>query len=279
MLRNEPMSTAADDSAARRRDRAWWLMPRRDIPRRTYLILSVSAFALILLLWTVIASSGLVDRLLLPTPGDVMRAGYRMFTQLNFLSHIGWTAYRVFAGFILAAVIGIPLGIAVGTYRAVEAMVEPLMSFIRYMPASAFIPLFILWLGLGEAGKIAVIFTGTFFQLVIMVAVEVASVSMSLLESAYTLGASHRQVLRRILLPAALPGIVDTLRLLLGWAWTYIIVAELVGASAGIGHNILAAQRQVATDRILFGILTIGILGLMTDFLAKALHRRLFPWQ
>jgi NitT/TauT family transport system permease protein len=153
-----------------------------------------------------------------------------------------------------------------------------MVGFIRYMPASAFIPLFILWLGIGDIEKIAIIFVGSFFQLVLMVAVVVKNVQKEMLEAAYTLGAKRFQVIRKVLLPASMPGIMDTLRIIVGSAWTYIIVAELVASASGIGYMILSSQRMLRTGNIIFGILTIGMIGLITDFIFKWLYNRLFPW-
>jgi NitT/TauT family transport system permease protein len=181
-------------------------------------------------------------------------------------------------GFFVAALIGVPLGLLMGTFKVAEAFTEPVVGFIRYMPASAFIPLFILWLGIGDIEKIAIIFVGSFFQLVLMVAVVAKNVHKDMLETAYTLGAKRFQVIRKVLLPASLPGIVDTLRIIVGWAWTYIIVAELVASASGIGYMIISAQRMLRTGNIIFGILTIGILGLVTDYFFKWLYNRLFPW-
>src|SRR5699024_1417913 len=176
-----------------------------------------------------------------------------LFTEFDFLSDVMATVYRVFGGFFIAAIIAVPLGLLMGTFKPVEAFVEPMTSFLRYMPASAFIPLFILWLGIGDVEKIAIIFVGGFFSLLLMGAVAVRSVRRELLEAAYTLGASRMAVLRRVILPAALPRIYDVLLLILGWAWTYIIVAELVAADSGIGHMILQSQRMLKTGNIKIG--------------------------
>jgi NitT/TauT family transport system permease protein len=231
-----------------------------------------------LVIWSILTYGRLVDSLFLPSPGRVFQAGYDLFLELGFTSDILNSVYRVMVGFIVAALMGVPLGLIIGTFKAAEAFTEPVVGFIRYMPASAFIPLFILWLGIGDVEKIAIIFVGSFFQLVLMVAVVAKNVQKDLLETAYTLGAKRFQVIRKVLLPASLPGIMDTLRIIVGWAWTYIIVAELVASASGIGYMIISSQRMLRTGNIIFGILTIGILGLITDYFFKWLYNRLFPW-
>jgi len=255
-----------------------FLSPREPIPKSLYLILALSSFAFFLIVWSILTYGGLVDPLFLPSPGRVFQAGVDLFVELGFTTDILNSVYRVMLGFIVAALIGVPLGLLMGTFKVAEAFTEPVVGFIRYMPASAFIPLFILWLGIGDIEKIAIIFVGSFFQLVLMVAVVAKNVHKDMLETAYTLGAKRFQVIRKVLLPASLPGIVDTLRIIVGWAWTYIIVAELVASASGIGYMIISAQRMLRTGNIIFGILTIGILGLITDYFFKWLYNRLFPW-
>jgi NitT/TauT family transport system permease protein len=255
-----------------------FLSPREPIPKSLYLILALSSFAFFFTIWSILTYGGFVDPLFLPSPGRVFQAGVDLFVDLGFTTDILNSVYRVMFGFILAALIGVPLGLFMGTFKAAEAFTEPVVGFIRYMPASAFIPLFILWLGIGDIEKIAIIFVGSFFQLVLMVAVVAKNIQKDLLETAYTLGAKRFQVIWKVLLPASLPGIVDTLRIIVGWAWTYIIVAELVASASGIGYMIISSQRMLRTGNIIFGILTIGILGLITDYFSKWLYNRLFPW-
>ena len=254
------------------------LSPREPIPKSFYFVLTLSSFAFFLIVWSILTYGGIVDPLFLPTPGRVFQAGVDLFLDLGFTSDILNSVYRVMMGFVVAAIIGVPIGLIMGTFKVAEAFTEPVVGFIRYMPASAFIPLFILWLGIGDIEKIAIIFVGSFFQLVLMVAVVAKNVHKDLLETAYTLGAKRFQVIRKVLLPASLPGIVDTLRIIVGWAWTYIIVAELVASASGIGYMIISAQRMLRTGNIIFGILTIGMLGLITDYFFKWLYNRLFPW-
>jgi NitT/TauT family transport system permease protein len=252
--------------------------PRESIPTALYVLLGVGSFAILLILWSILTYGGFIDALFLPTPGRVFQSGVDLFLEFGFTADILNSTYRVLAGFLIAAVIGVPLGLLMGTFKVAEAVIEPILGFIRYMPASAFIPLFILWLGIGDVEKIAIIFVGSFFQLVLMVAVVAKSVHKDMLETAYTLGARRLQVIRKVLLPASLPGILDTLRIIIGWAWTYIIVAELVASSSGIGYMIISAQRMLRTASIIFGIFTIGVLGLLTDYTFKWMYKRLFPW-
>jgi NitT/TauT family transport system permease protein len=255
-----------------------FLSPREPIPASLYVGLSVGSFAVLLILWAALTYSRLIDPLFLPTPGRVFQAGLDLFFDFDFTTDILNSTYRVMVGFLIAAFLGVPLGLLMGTFKVAEALIEPIMGFIRYMPASAFIPLFILWLGIGDVEKVAIIFVGSFFQLVLMVAVVAKNVHKDMLETAYTLGARRVQVIRKVLLPASLPGILDTLRIIVGWAWTYIVVAELVASSSGIGYMIISAQRMLRTASIIFGILTIGMLGLITDYGFKWLHQKLFPW-
>ncbi len=188
------------------------------------------------------------------------------------------TVWRVLGGFVIAAVLAVPLGVAMGAYKPIEAFFEPFISFARYLPASAFIPLLILWAGIGEAQKLAVIFIGSFFSLVLMIAVTVGNTRRDLVEAAYTLGSSDASVVRRVLVPGAAPEIAEHLRTVLGWAWTYVIVAELIGASSGIGHMITDSQALLATDQIIFGIIVIGVIGLVSDLVWKQANRMFFPW-
>ncbi|HPK32887.1 ABC transporter permease [Ottowia sp.] len=241
-------------------------------------VLGIGFFVLFVAVWAFFTLGGFVSPTFLASPVTMLEEGIRLFTEFGFAKDVGMTVWRVVGGFVLAAVIGVPMGIAMGAWKPVEAFLEPFVSFCRYLPASAFIPLLILWAGIGEMQKILVIFIGSFFQIVLMVAVTVGGARRDLVEAAYTLGATGRGIVRRVLIPGAAPQIAETLRLVLGWAWTYIIVAELIGASSGIGHMIVDSQALLNTGQIIFGIIIIGLIGLVSDFAFKALNRRLFAW-
>ena len=254
------------------------MTPLKPVGPGARFALGAAFFVLFFAAWALATFGGYVSPTFLADPATMMREGWNLLVQHGFLKDILITIWRVFGGFLLAAAIGIPLGMAMGAYKPIEAFFEPFISFSRYLPASAFIPLLILWAGTGEAQKLAVIFVGSFFQIVLMVAVSVGNTRRDLVEAAYTLGASDRAIVTRVLLPAAAPEIAEISRLVLGWAWTYVIVAELIGASSGIGHMIMDSQALLNTGQIIFGIVVIGIIGLASDFLFKALNRRLFPW-
>jgi NitT/TauT family transport system permease protein len=241
--------------------------------------LGVAFFVVFFAAWAVATLGGFVNRTFLADPFTMLQAGWRLLVVHGFYQDIGVTIWRVFGGFVLASAIGVPLGIAMGAYKAIEAFFEPFVSFARYLPASGFIPLLILWAGIGEMEKLLLIFIGSFFQLVLMVAVTVGATRRDLVEAAYTLGAGAGGVVRRVLLPSSAPDIAESLRLVLGWAWTYVIVAELIGASSGIGHMITDSQALLDTGQIIFGIVVIGVIGLISDYLFKTLNQRLFAWR
>jgi NitT/TauT family transport system permease protein len=254
------------------------LAPKEPIPRGLSIGLGAGAFAFVLAAWSILTYGGIVQPLFLPKPDSVANALYEMFVHEDFASDVWASFYRIAIGFLVAAALGVPLGIAIGSFRAVQAFFEPIIAAVRYMPASAFIPLLIIWFGIGQTEKMAVIWFGVFFPLTLMVADVSANIPKELVNIAYTLGASRWQVFRRVLLPASWPGVVDNMRIGLGWAWTYLIVAELVAASTGIGHVILQSSRFLETEKIIAGILTIGVLGLLSDAGFRLLYRTLFPY-
>lgn len=259
---------------ARRR----YLAPLEPVGPTAKWLLGTGFFVVFVLVWSAVTFGGLVSPTFLASPLSMLREGVQLFTEFNFLHDIGMTVWRVMGGFILASVVAVPLGIAMGAWKPVEAFFEPFVSFCRYLPASAFIPLLILWAGVGETQKLLVIFIGCVFQITLMVAVTVGGARKDLVEAAYTLGSSNTGIVKRVLIPGAAPGIAESLRLVLGWAWTYVIVAELIGSSSGIGHMITDSQALLNTGQIIFGIIVIGLIGLVSDFIFKTINRRMFEW-
>ena len=254
------------------------MTPLKPVSPRARVVLGISFFVLFVAVWAVATLGGYVQKTFLADPIAMLRSGWVLLTEQGFAKDIGMTVWRVVGGFAIAAALALPLGVLMGAYKPVEAFFEPFVSFARYLPASAFIPLLILWAGIGEAQKLSVIFIGSFFQLVLMIAVTVGNTRRDLVEAAYTLGCSNAGIVKRVLIRGAAPEIFEILRMVLGWAWTYVIVAELIGASSGIGHMITDSQALLATDQIIFGIIVIGLIGLASDMGFKAVNRAVFPW-
>jgi NitT/TauT family transport system permease protein len=254
------------------------MRPLTPVSPQARVALGISFFVVFFAAWAFATFGGFVSKTFLADPLTMVRSGWDLLANQGFAKDIGMTVWRVLGGFVIAAALAVPLGVLMGAYKPIEAFFEPFVSFARYLPASAFIPLLILWAGIGEAQKLSVIFIGSFFQLVLMIAVSVGNTRRDLVEAAYTLGAMDRGIVTRVLLPSSAPEIAETLRMVLGWAWTYVIVAELIGASSGIGHMITDSQALLATDQIIFGIIVIGLIGLVTDFAFKAFNKALFPW-
>jgi NitT/TauT family transport system permease protein len=255
------------------------IRPLEPVTSKQRAAYGLAFFVLFVALWAWATFGGHVSKTFLASPLAMLQEGFELLTRYGFLFDIGMTIWRVVGGFVLAALVAVPLGVLMGAYKPVEALLEPFVSFARYLPASAFIPLLILWAGTGEVQKLMVIFIGSVFQIVLMVAVTVGSTRRDLVEAAYTLGAGDGGIIRRVLLPSAAPEIAEILRLVLGWAWTYVIVAELIGSSSGIGHMITDSQALLNTGQIIFGIVVIGLIGLVSDFLFKAFNAWLFPWK
>jgi NitT/TauT family transport system permease protein len=260
------------------RRRTRWLEPRRDIPVWAYRTLGLAGFASCLLAWAWLSHREIVDPVFLPSPQAVWSAARDSLSDANFWLDVKASFLRVTAGFLLAAAMALPLGLAMGAFKVWEGLLQPLTEFVRYIPVPALIPICMVILGIEERSKIALIWAGTFFQLVLMVAEEIRRVPYDMLQISYTLGASRWQVVRRVMWRAAKPGIFDALRLCNGWAWTYVVIAELVAANEGLGFRILKFSRFLQTPRIWVYLVILGLIGLGLDFGFRALNRRLFFW-
>jgi NitT/TauT family transport system permease protein len=245
---------------------------------RAYLALAVGGLCAFFGLWSGLSYGHVVNPLFLPTPTEVWQAAVSEFHSGLLLSDARASVLRIVLGFAISSAFAVPIGILMGAYKLAEASLEPTIDFIRYMPAVAFIPLTLIWFGTSLTQKIVILFIGIFFQEVLLVMDNVKTVPRPLIDISYTLGLSQLQILRSVVFRAALPGIVDTLRISMGWAWTYLVVAELVGATNGLGFQIMQAERYLDTSQIILGIIIIGILGLIFDFSFKALYARSFPY-
>lgn len=251
---------------------------RAPLPNGVYWSVVLATFMVPLIAWVAITSLQLVDPLFMPGPGKVIESIARLNESGRLWTDIGMSVLRVGTGFVLAAIVAVPVGILIGTYHLADAVFEPMTDFIRYMPAAAFIPLIMLYVGIDEASKILVIFIGTYFQLVLMIAAVTRNVQNDVINVAYTLGASQFQVLTKVIVPASLPGILDVFRITFGWAWTYVIVAELVAAQSGLGFRIMESQRFLRTEVIFLYIIIIGLLGLLFDQTLRWLSKKALPW-
>lgn len=185
---------------------------------------------------------------------------------------------RVTTAFLLAALLGVPLGIFMGSFKMVESYFQAMVEFIRYVPVPALISLLIIIFGVDEAPKIMLIFLGTFFQLILMVSEEVKRVPEEMLRACYSMGGTTGEVVSEVIMKQAMPGIFDALRLCNGWAWTWLIVAEMIAANEGMGFRIIRYQRYLQTDQIFIYLIALGLVGLTLDALFRLLNRKLFRW-
>ena len=252
-------------------------MPERSWRSHPWL-LGTAGVLVVLLLWTVITATGLVDKLFLPSPAAVWSAGQVQAQQGLLWRDFSASVGRVFGGFALSAVVALPLGIAMGSSVVVCRLLEPLMGLIRYMPAPAFIPLLIIYFGLGELPKVLLIFIGTLFFNTLMIMDAVKFVPRELIETARTLGGRGLPILTRVVAPYIAPQVLDAYRINMASAWNLVIVAELVAATEGLGKRISLAQRFLRTDEIFLGLIVIGLIGLAIDLGFRFLMRRSCAW-
>ncbi len=254
------------------------LVPYRPISAGLSVTLGVLVWVLVIGGWMFLANGNHVPSMFLPDPGKVLATAGRLAMDGSLWDNTIASAQVVLIGFVVSSVAAVPLGLYMGTYKAVQAALDPLVNFIRYLPVTSFVPLFILWIGIGLNERVAVIVFGTFFQQLVMIADAARSVPRDLVNAAYTLGTKRSTTVRHIVFPATLPAVLDILRVTVGWAWTYLVVAELVAAKAGLGYMSLKAMRGFQVDIIFLAIAMIGILGLITDQGFRLLRRVIAPW-
>ncbi len=279
------MSTSVENSLASVATRPQKMLPptvfwriAEDIPKNLAWTLMFLSISIPLVLWWIISNTGLIPPLFLPTPLQVISAFQKLLASGDLQTDITYSLFRVISGFLLAAIISIPLGLLMGAFASIRALTEPIIGIVRYMPAPAFIPLLILYFGLDETPKILLIFIGTLFFNTLMVMDAVKFVPKELLETTYTLGGRRKQVLLQVIFPYILPSIIDICRVNMAASWNLVIVSELVAATVGLGRRISLAQRFLKTDEIFVGLIVIGLIGLAIDLLFRLLLRVTCKW-
>lgn len=250
---------------------------RKPVSRGQRLLSAIAVWALFFGIWVTASETGMVNDLLVPPPQQVLATCINLFAD-GFVSDVLISISRVLIAFAMASAVAIPLGVLMGSFPAIEAFFSPFVSAWRYLPAPSFIPVLLMWFGTGEAPKLALLFIGVVFFLITLIMDHTKNVREELVETALTLGAGRRTVVIRVILPAVLPDIVTAMRQMLAVAWTYLVIAEIVASTTGIGAMMMRARRFLKTDEILSGIIVIGALGLTFDLLFAALHRWLFPY-
>lgn len=271
-----PERVARRRSPVERQPKLWEL--RKPIPRRTRNGLMVASAAVPLVAWFILSGTGAVSALFLPSPAAVARAFGKLVSSGDLPRDLGASLKRVGIGFAIVVAISVPLGLAMGSFPAARALFEPMIGLLRYMPSPAFIPLLIIWLGLGESSKITLLVIGTVFFNTLMSADAASQVPEELIDASYTLGASTWTVLRKVILPHSLPGLLDAMRVNIAATWNLVVVAELIAAKEGLGYRITQAQRFLHTDQIFAVLIVIGLIGLAIDQLFRALRNLAAPW-
>lgn len=251
---------------------------RKPVRRPQALLSAFGIWAVFFGVWVLASALGLVNDLLVPAPQKVFATTWDLFANRGFASDVLISISRVLIAFAMACAVAVPLGVLMGAFPAVEAVFAPFVSAWRYLPAPSFIPILLMWFGTGEAPKLALLFIGVIFFLITLIMDHTKAVREELVETALTLGAGRPTVVARVIFPAVLPDIVTAMRQMLAMAWTYLVIAEIVASTTGIGAMMMRARRFLKTDEIMSGIIVIGVLGLAFDLLFAALHRWAFPY-
>ena len=242
-------------------------------PRPAILPLSVLA------VWLIASSAGLTNAYLLPSPGRIAEAAGELLADGELIRHIAASLWRVLFGFALTALIALPLAFLTGIFAPLGGYLGWVLEALRVTPPLALVPLLILWLGIGEASKLTIVVLASFFPVYMNALVGIREADGKLIELARTLDLTRGETALHVLLPAALPGIVNGLRLGFGYSWRALVGAELVAASAGLGYLIIDASEMARTDRVFVGIFAIAALGALTDWLFRRAAARLMPWR
>ncbi|MFZ5471372.1 MAG: ABC transporter permease [Myxococcota bacterium] len=275
------------EGARRKSEASLWAL-RAPVPAGTGRLLSVASVALLLVAWAVCSyvwvdrgkgSEPLVSHFFLPPPDEVVRSLLYLVFEKDLLPSVLVSSVRILKAFGLSVAVALPLGILMGSFESVNKFFDPILAPMRYLPITAFIPLLILWFGIEESQKIAFLFLGTVVFLLPVVVDAIRVVPEELVHTAFTLGASRAQVIRTVLIPAALPQIFDSFRVMNAIAWTYIILAEIVNPQSGIGYILRLAEQHTKPAWSFAGILVVGVIGILTDLLIRGVNRLLFSWR
>jgi NitT/TauT family transport system permease protein len=251
---------------------------RGDIEPRVRVVAFIAGVVAVVGLWAIASTIFAGDGFAVPTIAATWAALVEMAQAGTLVPDLLASTRRVAIGYSISIVIGIALGMLIGSFRSIDSFFEPQLGFLRYIPATALTPLFLIWLGIDEAPKIALIVVGTVFYNILMVADVVRAVPNELIKASYTLGASRRTVLRRVVFPYAWPGMIDVARINMAAAWLMLVVAELLAGTDGLAYRIARAQRFRAIDRMFALLLVLGVLGVLLDFALRTLRNRSARW-
>jgi NitT/TauT family transport system permease protein len=251
---------------------------RAEIPLPARMGLAVVGVVSLFALWWFAAYVLSTSTVLVPTPSATWKAGVDYWNSGELTTDLWASALRVIKGYSLSMGVGVVLGLAIGSFRSIEAFWESPIGFLRYIPATALTPLFLLWLGIDETPKVALIIAGTVFFNILMVADVARNVPRELITASYTLGASRSRVLRRVILPHSWPGIIDVARINLAAAWVMLVVAELLAAQSGLGYRLVQSQRFRQVDRMFAILMIFAGIGIASDLALRGLRNRIAPW-
>jgi NitT/TauT family transport system permease protein len=241
--------------------------------------LSFGSFIVLLLLWELVSQKGWVPPLFLPAPSGILFEGWAMVKTGLILKHVFASLSRILLGFLIACCFGVGVGILTGFFSIPEAVGNPLIAATFPIPKIAILPLLILWLGIGEAPKVAVIALGVFFPMVINVYTGVKNVDPLLIKAALSLGSNRTRIIRKVILPAILPMVFAGMKLGIGIALLLVVAAEMVAADAGIGFMILTAADLMETKRLMVGLIILSLLGIFFNWLFQKLEHLFIPWK
>lgn len=245
--------------------------------------LSIGSIAFFIFIWWLVTFMGWVKPLFIPSPGAIVTKFVSVwqngFTNTPFLEHVLVSTLRVFGAFALACLIGIPLGLAMGMSPLIRGIFDPPIEFYRPIPPLAYLPLMIIWFGIGETSKVLLIFLSVFAPVALGARSGVKSAAIEQIHAAYSFGATRWQVLRHVILPSALPEILTAMRIGIGFGWTTLVAAEMVAATEGLGYMVLSASQFLQTSTVMMGIIVIAIIAYAFDLLMRFVERRVVPWK